>query len=249
MGKCIMPQVFVIGGGGDEVPTDGRTHLGVRVMGDRKVRVLFDRTSGSTAAIVEWGDGTYNDWSSSIGAISTTHTYSQEGDYDITIYATTPGGKISTRSGYPIIGEDNDPKGMAGLLYCYFGDDIAEVGARALQNSSMLNKVKFNETSVISSTYLFTDSGIREVDLPAQFDTIGYVSGQSSFTGTKIQTLILRRQGVVTMSSSSIWGMLLYTTKVYVPDEWVDVYKGSANWSIRRGQIYPLSDKGVTHND
>lgn len=75
--------------GANYEPTDGKCHIKVRIPYDgfEYVQCTGRVAPGATLATTfDWGDGSTQQYSGS----TTTHTYAQAGDYDITIYPNSP---------------------------------------------------------------------------------------------------------------------------------------------------------------
>ena len=58
-----------------------------------------------------------------------------------------------------------------------------------------------------------------------------------------------RTAGITAIGGTDTFTGINISTKIYVPDDLVATYKLASNWSTYRNYIYPISDKGVTHND
>lgn len=222
MGKCIMPQVIVLGGGEEPlIPEDGKSLFQIRVTAVTGKSLLFTQTKNNTATLtVDWGDGTTSTRSTS-GAASLSHTYENFGDYNVTAWISSGTGTYGSAVSF-IGGNIQEARDM--LLRAYLGNNISTIGY-GFQNNYAL----------------------REVYIPDYLGTIGSSAFESCYG---IRTyVILKTDGVVTLPSTSAFGNIVSSAKIYVPDELVASYKTATNWSTYADYIYPLSEKGVTHND
>jgi hypothetical protein len=75
--------------------------------------------------------------------------------------------------------------------------------------------------------------------------------GTETFSGCySLTTYVFERtSGITTIGGTNTFFNANSTTKIYVPDDLVDDYKIADNWSTYADYIYPISEKGVTHND
>ena len=75
--------------------------------------------------------------------------------------------------------------------------------------------------------------------------------GANAFTDCRaIKTYVFERTaGITSLGSTNTFSNINTSTKIYVPDDLVDDYKIENNWSTYANYIYPISEKGVTHND
>lgn len=68
--------------GANYAPTDGKCHIKVHIPYDNFEFALSTSRGVTTATTFDWGDGTTSAWAANL----TYHTYTQAGDYDITVY-------------------------------------------------------------------------------------------------------------------------------------------------------------------
>ena len=67
---------------------------------------------------------------------------------------------------------------------------------------------------------------------------------------TSLTTYILQRTaGITTIGAAATFAGINASTKIYVPNALVSIYKSATYWVTHANYIYPISDKGVTHND
>ena len=121
-----------------------------------------------------------------------------------------------------------------GLLNCprFYGS-----GAR-LSASYQIRYAKFYppQTSVIADA--FTNSySLEIIDLPSTITSVG----NTAFNGTRaLRHIIFRGETPPTLGTTVFIG-ISSTTKIYVPDNVVNIYKGASGWIVYANYIYPLS--------
>ena len=72
--------------GATYIPTDGKTHLKIRIDAEGRMDVpLYFSQTVTNGVTIDWGDGSSTQKLTGTGNINTTHTYSSVGDYDITL--------------------------------------------------------------------------------------------------------------------------------------------------------------------
>jgi hypothetical protein len=298
MGKCLMPQVFVIGGGGDEVPTDGKTHLFIRstVVTGKNVILYLNKSDDSTLT-VDWGDSTTNSTFTNTGNFNTgTHTYANYGDYTIKMW-------ISSGDGTYGFGNGSDTTTVVGgntqtqrdmLLKVYVGENVTSIGTYAFRYCYSLTNIVIpsSVTSIdsyafpgcIALTSIVIPSSVTSIDsyafnscrsltsivIPSSVTSIGDAVfstcysltsivipssvtsiGSNAFSScSSIKTYVLERTAnITTIGGTNTFTGINSSTKIYVPDALVATYKSATNWSTYADYIYPISEKGVTHND
>ena len=131
-----------VDGGTPADPTDGKTHIWIRIdedtPSDRKSFPLAWSQTVSEGVTVDWGDGSQAETYSGTGVDTHEHAYADGGEYEITLDVTD--GTISFESvngtaGTALYGSKANTYSYnrARITRIYFGDNVAEVGAYMLQ--------------------------------------------------------------------------------------------------------------------
>lgn len=119
--------------------------------------------------------------------------------------------------------------------------NVITVQNYAFQSSTNLHNVNLPKVKSIGTRAFVNTSSLQRLDLPACVSI-----GNACFHGSsKIRTLILRSETVCSLGSADVFGsgpIPSGTGFVYVPDNLVEQYKSTANWSNYASQIKPLSE-------
>jgi len=114
-GQLAYPSGFVdaigaIQSDGGGFPDDGKTYLRIKIaeLGRMNVPLCFSQTVAN-GVMIDWGDGSTVQTLSGTGYISSTHTYSSTGEYDISL--TVAAGCILT------LGANSQSKNVMGDIY------------------------------------------------------------------------------------------------------------------------------------
>lgn len=74
---------------------------------------------------------------------------------------------------------------------------------------------------------------------------VNYIGPQAFKECSNLETVILSNENTVcVMGAGDCWSKTKLSTvgKIYVPDKYVDAYKGATNWSGYSGKIFPMSE-------
>ena len=232
--------------------TDGKTMLYLRstVASGLDVVLYLSKSDGSTLT-VDWGDGGANSTFTDTGNFNTgIHTYSNYGDYEVKMW-------ISSGSGTYGFGNGDLTTSVAGgntqtqrdmLLYAFVGDSVTSIGANAFRNcNSLTNIVIPDGVTSIGNDAFRGCSALTSITIPSSVTSIGTYAFQSC---RSLTTYVFERTaGITAIGATNTFTGINTSTKIYVPDDLVDDYKIAANWTTYADYIYPMSNKGVTHND
>jgi hypothetical protein len=146
-GKCDVGATYIT--------DDGKTRLYIRIAtkGRMDVPLYFTQTSANGVTI-DWGDGSTTQTLSETGKVSTTHTYSNIGDYCITLKVTSGTLELGhNSSSYCVLGSI----GNYGKVYC-----------------NMLQKVEIGSSVTIIRSFTFYNCySLTSVVIPSGVTSIG----------------------------------------------------------------------------
>ena len=90
------------------------------------------------------------------------------------------------------------------------------------------------------SSQIFRNTGWSVIRLPKATSRI--TSGYVFMDATRLTTLIVPGDTLVTITNSNALSNMPSTTNIYVPDDLVASYKAASYWSARASRIFPLSE-------
>ena len=255
--------------------TDGKTmlYLRVTVATGKDVRLYLNKSDGSTLT-VDWGDSSANSTFTDIGNFNTgTHTYANYGDYEVKMWISSGSGTYGFGNGNAITvvvgGNTQAQRDM--LLYAFVGDSVISIGTNSFFGCYSLTSITIpNSIESIGTGAFSACSSLTNIVIPNSVESIGTsaLSGCSSLTNIVIPNSVEsiggsafqncrslttyvfeRTAGITAIGGTNTFTGINTSTKIYVPDALVDDYKIENNWSTYANYIYPISEKGVTHND
>ena len=94
--------------------------------------------------------------------------------------------------------------------------------------------------TTIINTQIFRQTGFSVIRLPKTTTSIS--SSYVFYNATKLTTLIVPGDTLVTITNANALSNMPASTKIYVPDELVPSYKTASYWSARASYIKPLSE-------
>lgn len=231
----------ISGGGEPEPPDDGKTRLYITVpanaMPDRppprnQVPLHIQQTVANGVTI-DWGDGTEPETLPGTGAVNTTHTYEQAGDYVISLDP-ADGCELGfgrNSSYYSILGKtNNDEKIYCGMLKkVYIGSAIYSITDYAFTNCYNLVSVvvPFGIISINSYAFSYCDSIVSVV---IQSDVISI--GANAFRycyGVKEYHFLSKSPPA--LSGSGVFSGIVSNCVIYVPKGSAEAYKTATNWT------------------
>lgn len=133
------------------------------------------------------------------------------------------------------------------IIAKFLGGGITKLTFNGTSFSSSLN---FNDYQglvelicpLINSLSL-SNSFANSVDLVSvRFNSLTSISG--SLSDSSVKNFLITTPSVCTLSRSSAFATLP-NIKFFVPDDLVDTYKISTNWTVYADKIYPLSQSGT----
>jgi hypothetical protein len=125
---------------------------------------------------------------------------------------------------------------------------VTSISTSAFHSCSSLTNITIpnSVTSIGDSAFQYCYS-LTNITAPNSVTSIG----SSAFNGCRsLKTYVLERTAnITTLGGTDAFLNITSLTKIYVPDALVSTYKQATNWSTYANYIYPISEKGVTHND
>ena len=125
---------------------------------------------------------------------------------------------------------------------------ITSIGDYAFRQCYSLTNITIpNSVISIGVSAFEICSSLTNIVIPNSVTSIGNTAFHSCFS---LKTYVFERTaGITAIGGAATFGSRNTSTKIYVPDDLVDDYKIENNWSTYADNIYPISEKGVTHND
>ena len=136
--------------GATYITNDGKTRLYIKIAAPGRMSVpLYFNQSVANGVTIDWGDGSPSQTLSGTGNVNITHTYTEIGDYciSLTVNSGTLGLGLNS-SGYCIMG----PTDNAGRVYCNMlqkveiGEGVTSIGPYAFSNCYSLSSVIIPES-------------------------------------------------------------------------------------------------------
>lgn len=172
-------------GGGDTPSTDipvigdGKTYLYIKIAEKGKMTIpLYFSQTVSNGVIIDWGDGSATQTLSNTGTLNTTHTYSDTGEYVISLNPTSGCtlGLGRNRDSYCVLGST----GNNGRVYCNMlkaveiGSGIKKIDNYAFSFCISLSSVVISEgvTGIGSQAFYYCYS-LSNVVIPNSITSIG----------------------------------------------------------------------------
>ena len=127
-------------------------------------------------------------------------------------------------------------------------NSVTSIVAGAFYNCySLTNIIIPNGVTSIGVTAFRACYSLTNIVIPNGVTSIG---ANAFYNYYSLTTYVFERTaGITAIGGTGTFTGINTSTKIYVPDDLVDDYKIAANWSTYANYIYPISDKGVTHND
>lgn len=253
----------ISGGGEPEPPDDGKTRLYITVPANampdrpppRNQVPLYIQQTVANGVTIDWGDGTAPETLPGTGAVNTTHTYEQAGDYVISLDP-TEGCELGFGDGPRscVIGDVYD----SGIVYCnmlkqvHIGINVKSVRTSAFKACHSLSSISIPDGVVSVEDYAF--DGCRSlafVSIPNSVVSIGV----GAFNSCQSISSILISNGVVsvgdyafqicysmkeyhflsptppTLVGTNIFRSIPSDCIIYVPKGSAEAYKTATNWT------------------
>lgn len=126
------------------IPTDGKTHM-ILDVGVRKTIPLMIQQTVSNGVTINWGDSSVEETIEGTGTVTTSHTYEDEGEYDITLDVTDGcvldfGGTVD-ETACNVFGESTTRLYISSLKKLFIGNGVTSIGQQAFYNCNNLTNL------------------------------------------------------------------------------------------------------------
>lgn len=148
--------------------TDTKTHAFVTVNDGLTLPITLTKSDTSTLTI-SWGDGTSDYTTTSSGSITTSHTYSTAGTYEITIWISS--GTFELGNNNTFIGND-DPIYFTCLNNLFIGTNVNAIHDYSIVGSVRLRKITIPSTVSYIGLYGLSDTRIEYLSLPTSITSL-----------------------------------------------------------------------------
>ena len=227
-------------GGDIPDPTDGKTHLWIRIPEDTPANrmtfyVRFTQTVNN-GVTVDWGDGSTPETYTGTSATNHPHTYAQAGDYEITLEVTSGTVSFVGDSSTAIYGAISEGQGYANrsrILRAYIGDSVTSIGQYAFQYCYSLASITIPDSITSIGQYAFAYCfTLLNITIPDSITSIGqyafYIcSAMSEFHFQPETPPTLAN----TNAFSSISTDCIFYVKYSEDHSILERYKTETNWS------------------
>ena len=221
--------------GATYIPTDGKTHLTINIaeLGRMVVPLYFSQTV-TNGVTIDWGDGSSTQKLTGTGNVSTTHTYSSVGDYDITL-AVESGcvlGLGANSSSYCVLGAT----GNNGRVYCNMlqevnvGERVTSIGSYAFQYCYGLASITIpNSVASIGTSAFQYCYGLASITIPNSVTSIGTYAFQNCY-GMAIYDFSTHTS-VPTLASTNAFDGIPSDCIMKIPSALFATWEDATNWS------------------
>lgn len=188
------------------IPTDGKTHLRIKTGGNQSIPFNWSQTV-SAGVSFDWGDGSSATTVSGTGVVTTSHTYTAIGEYDVTI--TVADGCVMT------LGGGSSSKVFVGsstvnlretLIEAYIGNNVVLGDYAMYQNRKLSALTLPNTIESIPSNALYQKYCLPVIVIPNSVTSIGVNS--IAYIGSiqnRLNSMVVSiPESVVTLGTSTI---------------------------------------------
>ena len=209
--------------GATYITDDGKTRLYIKIAAEGRMTVpLYFSQTVANGVTIDWGDGSATETLSGTGNVNTTHTYSEIGDYCISldIAEGCQLGLGHNSGSYCVMGST----GGNGKVYC-----------------NMLQAVEIGNGVTSISNYAFQNCySLASVVIPQGVTKIG----NSAFSGCSGMAYYDFRAltAVPTLSNTNTFSGISSDCKIVVPDALYDTWIAATNWSTYASNIIKASE-------
>ena len=220
--------------GATYITDDEKTRLYIRISAPGRMSVpLYFNQSVANGVTIDWGDGSSAQILSSTGNVSTTHTYTEIGDYCISL--TVNNGTLSlghNSPSYSVIGSTSNSE----KIYCNMlqrieiSKGVTSIGSSAFKGCCSLSSIVIPESvTSIGSSAFYNCYSLSSIVIPESVTSIGSnafynCSGMAfyDFRSAKSVPTLQNKNAFTSISSSDC--------KIVVPDSLYDSWIAATNW-------------------
>ena len=164
--------------GATYITDDGKTRLYIKIAAEGRMNVpLYFNQSVANGVTIDWGDGTTTHTLFGTGNVNTTHTYSNIGDYVISLVAAdgcTLGLGYSSTS-YCVMGATSNN----GMVYCNMlqkvevGSGVTSIGSNTFKSCYSLSSITIPNSVTSIGDYAFRDCySLSSITIPNSVTSI-----------------------------------------------------------------------------
>jgi len=228
--------------GATYITDDGKTRLYISITsGTLTLRIYQSVTNGVT---IDWGDGSSTETISGTGNVSTTHTYSANGDFVITLLPTDEcilsfGGGTATTS----IFYENTGYVRAGLKKLEVGKNVTNISAHAFLNSNALEKITLPNGCTLNTACFQNARSVTFVVIPK-----GATLGDSIFMNAYSLKGISICNGITTMPYKCLQNVNI--ERITLPNSVTEIgsycfYSSYALKNVYGGKLKTIKSNGM----
>ena len=246
-------EIASISTGGGDTPTpdtptpdmpvigDGKTYLYIKIAekGRMTVPLYFSQTVDNGVTI-DWGDGSATETLSGTGYLNTTHTYSEIGEYTISLNPADGCtlGLGHTSSSYCVMGSTSN----SGKVYCNMlqaaeiGKNVTSIGNYAFSYCYSLASIVIPQgvTSIGNSAFNYCYS-LASIVIPQGVTSIGNYAFNSCYGMAYYD--FKASKSVPTLSNKNAFNNIPSDCKIVVPDSLYSSWTTATNWSTYASKI------------
>lgn len=213
------------GGSSSDMPVigDGKTYLYIKIAAEGRMTVpLYFSQTVANGVTIDWGDGSATQTLSGTGNINTTHTYSEIGEYTIS---------LNPSSGCTLgLGHNTDS-------YCVMGS--TDNNGRVYCNMLQAVEIGKNVTSIGNYAFYYCYS-LSSIVIP---DSVTSIGGRAFYSCYGMAFYDFSQcTSVPTLRDAYVFDGSTLECRIVVPDALYDTWAAATNWSKHSYKIIKKSD-------